>query len=221
MVSATDTDAGKTYVTALLARYMHERGYQVTTQKWVQTGCDAGDSDLTIHDLGMSRTGMPDAWRQPYRFRFPASPHLAAAMEDSGIEPKIIKHAFKTACDAYVHVLVEGAGGLMVPLNAETRLIDLIAELELPTLLVVPNRLGTINQALLSLSALQLSGIPILGFVMNQCSPDISPAILADNPDSISRFSEVPCLGVLSYEPDPELAYRQFESVGAAIVGRL
>ena len=199
-ITGTDTGVGKTLVCALLARYLHLAGERVITQKWVQTGCVGEADDLRVHcRIG----GLPEdpAWlaaRNPYCFALPASPHLAAEAEGRPIDPEVIIRAYQALASSFDPVLVEGAGGALAPLTRSMLAIDLVARLGMPALLVVGNKLGCINHALLTVEALRARDIPVLGLVFNSlpgCSDDAR--IIQDNPRITAQLSGVPLLGEL------------------------
>lgn len=167
-VAGTDTGVGKTVITKLIARHLLKRGCTVVTQKWVETGV----------------TKSPAV----YSFKLAASPHLAAKAEGRTINIKKIKDALKGLAKKYDFVIVEGAGGLLVPITEKLLFIDLVKELNIPVLLVAANRLGTINHTLLSIEALKKRKIKLLGVVFNSISRDGSALILKDNPRIVEKF---------------------------------
>lgn len=193
-VAGTDTGVGKTVVTGLLGRTLRQAGCRVTTQKWVQTG---EDLDIATHRRLIEEQGTIDPRRQPCRFTLPASPHLAAAAEKRRIDPARIESSLRALEKQFDLVLVEGAGGLLVPYSRRLLQIDLVAQFELPVLLVAANRLGAINQTLLSLEALAARKLRVVGVVFNQTDIEENAAITADNPKSVAGFSSASVLGIL------------------------
>lgn len=167
-VAGTDTGVGKTTITNLLARQFSSKGYKVAVQKWVETGV----------------TKSPAV----FSFRLAASPHLAAAAEGRTISIKKIKDALKQAAQKHNIVIVEGTGGLLVPITTKKLFIDLVKELKLPVLLVAANRLGAINHTLLSIDALKARKIRVLGVVFNNLSKSENPLVLKDNPKIVKKF---------------------------------
>lgn len=169
-VGGIDTDVGKSYVTGLFARYLVQQGQRVTTLKLVQTGCTEISDDIRLHRQLM---GVPlsefdrDGTTCPYLFPYPASPLLAARMVGKVIEAQVLDRAMTTLQAQYDWLLVEGAGGLLVPLNPELLLLDYFAARQLPMLLVCSPRLGSINHIRLSLEAIKARNIPLLGLVYN------------------------------------------------------
>lgn len=130
-------------------------------------------------------------------FREPCSPHLAARIEERDIDTNSLLARIRQEADGFPGVtLVEGAGGLFVPLNDRECFVDLFARLRAPLVLVAPNRLGAINHSLLSLEAIGRRGLPVLGTVLSTCRPvkynDIlSAAMEKDNPEIIARVAGI------------------------------
>ncbi|SBV37898.1 ATP-dependent dethiobiotin synthetase BioD [uncultured Stenotrophomonas sp.] len=169
-VSGIDTEIGKTVVTGWLARQWCEAGVDVITQKLVQTGCVGASDDILLHRRIMG-CGLLDEDRgghtMPALYAYPASPHLAARLEGRSIDLQAIDRATAYLCERYETVLVEGAGGLMVPLTEQLLTIDYVARRGWPLLLVTSGRLGSINHTLLSLEAVAARGIALHGIAWN------------------------------------------------------
>ena len=224
-VTGTDTGVGKTLVTGLLARFMIERGLGVVTQKWVQTGAPGVAEDVLTHFTIMGadefefREYMPDM--APYIFSLPASPHLAALEEGYKIEPAMIEAAFNRLAGRFDFVIVEGSGGVMVPVDEKTTMLDIARRLELPVIIVAANRLGAINQCLLTVEAAHKRGIEILGIVFNRQLHVTDERILKDNPYIISKFANVETLGELSHLPRLDALYAEFAPIGHRIIEKL
>lgn len=196
-VCGTDTGVGKTVITGLLARTFLDEGYSVMTQKWVQTGSKGFPQDIATHLklMGKSKNyvkGLMDLVC-PYVFKYPASPHLAAKLERKKVEVRKIKEAYKTLCDMFDIVIVEGVGGALVPLNEKTLLLDVVKELKMQVILVVGNKLGAINHALLTAEAIRSRGIKIAGVVFNEMKKG-GQAIRNDNVKIISKKINPPFL---------------------------
>ena len=156
-VSGIDTGIGKSIATGLYAKELAAAGRRVITQKIVQTGCQGIAEDIQTHRR-LQGIGLTEHDRNgstcpcPYVFAYPCSPHLAAEREQRPIDLKTIDAATQTLLQSYDTVLLEGAGGLMVPLNREQTLLDFAAERGYPLVLVTSGRLGSINHTLLSLA---------------------------------------------------------------------
>ena len=191
VIVGTDTDVGKTWVTGHLARALHETGVPIITQKWVQSG--AGSTDIETHDrlsgLTFDEALLPD--RLPYHFPDPVSPHLAAARVGQFLDVTQCLAATDRLVAAGYHVLIEGSGGLMVPYTETVMLLDILADAGFSVLLVSENRVGVINQVMLSVMALRQRGVGLLGSVLSQKNPDLDPAVMADNARMVGVLSGV------------------------------
>jgi len=181
-VSGIDTDIGKTYATGLLAKALMQQGVNVITQKLVQTGISKqADGELGIADDILSHRQlmqMPlqpcdmDFTTCPYRYEKPASPHLSAALANQPLNINVITDATKALQADYEMVLLEGAGGLLVPINEQLLTLDYIAEQGYPIVLVTSGRLGSINHTLLSLEAIKSRGLMIHSVIYNHIHDD-------------------------------------------------
>lgn len=190
-ISGVDTDSGKTYVTARMAAYLRHRGVSVITQKPVQTGCLTVADDLVEHRKVMGSGILPEDKEGrtcSYLFKKPASPHLAARLEGVVIDPEKIDRDTRYLLDRYDVVLVEGAGGLMVPLNDNMLTIDYVASRRLPLVLVTTSKLGGINHALLSIEACKNRNIELSTIVFNRLPQD--ETLMADDSlEQIKKFA--------------------------------
>lgn len=175
-VTGIDTEVGKTVISAMLTEAL-EADYW----KPIQSGdLHDTDTDKVKNWVTNSKTKF---WKEAYAFKTPASPHYSAALEDVEINLNQI-----VLPQTENNLVVEGAGGLMVPLNDRFLIIDLIKRLGLPVVLVSRNYLGSINHTLLSIKMLQESNILIKGLVFNG---DATPA----TEDYILKYTGVKCLG--------------------------
>ena len=179
-ISGIDTDAGKSYATGWLAKELGGRGIRVATMKFFQTGCHGRSEDIEIHRR-ITGTPLPedaDLTTAPQIFSYPASPHLAARIDRREIDFNAIDAALQRLTQAYDTVLVEGAGGLMVPLTDSMLTIDYPRERNLPVALVTNGKLGSINHTILSLEALASRGMTLHSILYNtrfDTDPVISP----------------------------------------------
>ena len=182
-VCGIDTGVGKSVATGLLAGFLLGNNHSVITQKPVQTGCKGRAEDLLLH-----RKLMGTSWNEfdeegltcSYCFPFPASPHLAARLDGRTIEPAVISQASERLAAEHEFLLVEGAGGLLVPLSEKLLLLDYLQQCGYPLILVTSPRLGSINHTLLALEAIQSRDMHLLGLVYN---------LYGDNPVEIVRDS--------------------------------
>ena len=170
-VTAIDTGVGKTYATGLLGRYLRQITPSVITMKLAQTGCEGLSEDIIEHRRLMAIDLMPEDREGstcPYVFPFPASPHLAAREAGTSISPERLQRAIHDLAERYEHVVIEGVGGLCVPLTETVTILDLLTEGRYPTLVVSTPKLGSINHTLLTLEALRSCDIPIAGILYNR-----------------------------------------------------
>lgn len=191
-VVGTDTEVGKTVVSAaLLLRLAGKR--RLAYWKPIATGAGAGRDTETVAGLLGARRAAVDILPEAYLFDAPLSPHLAARRAGRELEPALVIRAFadhRTA-DPLRALIVEGVGGLLVPLTEQGALLaDLLAELGLPCLVVARSTLGTINHTLLTLEAARARGLRVAGVVLN------GPSDL-ENRRAIERFGHVEVLGEL------------------------
>ncbi len=189
-ISAIDTDAGKTIVTGLLAKNLLTKKESVITMKIAQTGCDQYSEDIEVHREIMGLPMLPidkEGTTCPYVFKFAASPHLAANMEDRNINSDVIYNSVRKLVASYDTVLVEGVGGLMVPVNEDLLLVDFVKYLNVPVVLVTSGKLGSINHTLLSMDVLFNRDIKLYGVVYNHY-PMTEPEITQDSAEYIKKY---------------------------------
>ncbi|GAA4185599.1 MULTISPECIES: dethiobiotin synthase [Sphingobacterium] len=169
-VSGIDTGIGKSYATGLIAKQWNAEGLRTITQKMVQTGNTTISEDITLHRQLMGLAFTEDDQEKitmPEIFSYPASPHLAAQIDKREIDFEKIRQATAQLSQRYDAVLVEGAGGLMVPLTEDYLIIDYIKEMNYPLLFVTSGKLGSINHTLLSLEAVATRGINLHTVIYN------------------------------------------------------
>lgn len=170
-VSGIDTDAGKSYVTGYLAAKLMKEGKSVVTQKFIQTGNVGFSEDIDLHRRLMGIPPLPediDHTTAPVIFSYPASAQLAARMDGREIDLSVIDNATAKLSERYDIVLVEGAGGLMVPVTDDFFTIDYVTTRQLPLILVTNGVLGSINHAVLSLEAIKARGITLAAVIYNE-----------------------------------------------------
>lgn len=189
-ISGIDTDAGKTYATAYYARLLAQNGLSVITQKFIQTGCVGSSEDIEAHRRLAGTGYLPEDTSMltaPIIFSYPASAQLASRIDGREIDLNLIKRATGTLLANYDRVLIEGAGGLMVPLTDDYFAIDYIVEQKLPVILVTNSRLGSINHTILSLEAIKARNLELRAVIYNEYF-DFDPEISADTKDFIRRY---------------------------------
>lgn len=188
-VTGTDTEIGKTHVSCLLLEQFAAQGLNVIGMKPVAAGCELVDGVWTNDDVqrlvASSNVHAPMDLINPYRFKEPIAPHLAAEKAGVRIDIQHIVKCFeklKTQADV---VIVEGAGGFLVPLSADGDLADLVVALGIPTILVVGMRLGCINHSLLTAEAINSRGLALHGWVANHI--DAKMDVQKENIQTISQ----------------------------------
>ena len=187
-ITGTDTGVGKTHLTAALLTFLRTRGVDAVPMKPVQTGSRGAD-DLTtlLAACSMAVSDQERAWMNPYSFPLPASPHLAAAQAGRSISLARIESAYRHLADRHDFVLVEGAGGVGVPLTRTQDTIDLIKRLQVPVLVIARAGLGTLNHTSLACAALAAAHIPLAGILLNLMSKRTPGLIERDNREYLKR----------------------------------
>lgn len=169
-VTGIGTDVGKSFATGWLAAEISASGISCITQKMIQTGNTGMSEDIERHRKIM-RTGLLpvdiSGLTSPLIFTYPASPHLAAEIDGRKIDLDTIASATASLKNQFKTVLIEGAGGLMVPITGEYLTADYIRDHKLPTIVTVTGQLGSINHALLTFNAIKTYGIDLFGVVYN------------------------------------------------------
>lgn len=207
-VSGIDTDAGKSYATGYIAREWNRQGRRTITQKFIQTGNRDTSEDIETHRRIMG-CGLLDVDRQrltmPEIFTYPCSPHLASEIDKRPIDFAKIEAAADRLAQAYDAVLVEGAGGLMVPLTRTLLTIDYVAAKGWPLVFVTSGKLGSISHTLLSLEAIRRRGIRLHTVAYNMYPEGTDSVIGRDTHDYIrdllardfpeTEFVTIPLLG--------------------------
>ncbi len=191
-VSGIDTDAGKSYATGWLARRYMDKGLTVATQKFIQTGNDGRSEDIEVHRRIMGVGELPedsDLTTSPVIFSYPASPHLAARLDGREIDFSAIDRSAELLSSRYDVLLIEGAGGLMVPLTDDMLTIDYPVSRKLPVVLVTNGRLGSISHTLLALEAIGHRGLKLHSVLYNEHF-DEDPVIAPDTRSWLRRYVE-------------------------------
>lgn len=192
-VSGIHTDAGKSYCTGWFARQLMNEGKSVITQKFVQTGNVGMSEDIEVHRRLMG-TGLLaedlDHTTAPLIFTHPCSPQLAARLDQREIDLSIVDRSADILASRFDVVLIEGAGGLMVPLTDEFLTIDYVATRQLPLIMVVNSTLGSINHALLSFEAIASRKIE-MPVVLYNTHFDSDPLIAEDTFGFIQRYLSI------------------------------
>jgi dethiobiotin synthetase len=202
-VTATGTDVGKTYVTALLVKKLRESGCNAGYYKAALSGAQWKDGVLVPGDADYVRTvaGLTDRYDEmvSYVYEAAVSPHLAAQMEGNPVALSKVKADFDSACQRYDFVVAEGSGGIVCPIRWDDEqhllLEDVIETVDLPLVIVANGALGTINSVVLTVEYAKARSLPILGIVLNQFHK--GDRMEEDNRKMIETLTGVPVLAVV------------------------
>ena len=202
-ITGTDTGVGKTFFACALSAYLKDSGYKIGVMKPAETGCDTDDGKFAPLDAialkKASGCDLPLETICPYQFREPLAPSVAADREGRQIEIDRLLDTFQEINSAHDITLVEGAGGLMVPLLPSYTYADFARVLKLPVVVVAPNKLGAINHLLLTLEHANCKGLRVLGYILNQLDA-IASLAAHTNREALFSLTGVPCLCEMSYE---------------------
>lgn len=204
-ITGTDTGVGKTIVAWGLAALFRESGFRVGVMKPVETGCAEKDGKLFPQDAFYLKeaSGCEEPLEKicPYRLKAPLAPSMAAEMEQVRIDLSGLGSVYEEISSAHDLTLVEGAGGLLVPILPGYTYADLARLWKLPLLVVAANRLGAINHLLLTLEHASCRGLRVLGYVLNYLEE--KPSLAADtNREALLSLTAVPCLGEIPWITD-------------------
>ena len=216
-ITGTDTEIGKTYVTALIARSLVAGGARVGVYKPVASGCIAEPSQQTLTQVEKQlvsedavalweAAGRPAELERvcPQLFQAALAPHLAARAEGKEIDADLMREGIRFWQDRSDIVLVEGAGGLMSPLGDDEFVADLAFDLGYPLVVVSPNRLGTINATLQTLitAATFREGLSVAGVVLNDISPGADDASTTSNRSELAKHGVPPVLAHVGWNEE-------------------
>ena len=201
LITGTDTGVGKTIATAAVATALKAHGIDTGVMKPIATGEADQAAALSDPDWLQSVTGVcdPPDFVAPYRFRTAAAPLIAAARDGRAIEPSRIIEAFEALSARHDCVVVEGIGGVLVPITPDLFVADLAKRLGLPVLIVARASLGSINHTLLTLECLRNRGVTICGLIFNHPFPPSTGIDESDTVPTILQLSGVRSFGELPY----------------------
>lgn len=201
-ITGTDTGVGKTTIALVLMRALQARGLRVIGMKPVASGCVQTSDGLRNDDAeklrAQSSVTVPYAWVNPYAFEPPIAPHIAAEKIGVTIDVEVIRACYEKIAQQADVVIVEGAGGWLVPINNEQTMADIAVSLRLPVISVVAIRLGCLNHALLTTQAVADSGMTLIGWVANVM--ERNSAVVEENIDMLRRRTCADFLGEMTLD---------------------
>ncbi|MBI4834106.1 MAG: dethiobiotin synthase [Planctomycetes bacterium] len=208
-ITGTDTGVGKTVVTTSLALALKQKGYDVGIMKPIASGAKqrAKGKEQRVRlisedaELLVKATGVKDSLSlvNPICLKLPLAPSLAAGLTKRKVNLANIFSAYKVLKARHRVMLVEGVGGLMVPLKGKYLVADLVRDMKLPLLVVTRPSLGTINHTLLTIKSARDYGLKVIGFIINYHAPFKKGLAEKYAAKTISEFSGVSCLGEIGY----------------------
>ena len=200
-ITGTDTEVGKTWISLGIIEALKRQGKNVGVMKPVSAGCEHTDKGLRNEDALLlqknSNIKLDYKTINPFAFEPPIAPHIAAANENIRIDVESLHQHFQTIQQQSDCVVVEGAGGWLVPLNDFQTLADLAKRINLPVILVVNMRLGCLNHALLSVESIRNSGLPLAGWIANQVNLEMN--CLKENIETLRHMIDAPMLGQIPF----------------------
>lgn len=205
-ITGTDTDVGKTVVTAGLLATLRKRGYDIGLMKPFQTDFIEAEGRLLSPDLEfvLKFVDLETDYdlMNPIRLREPLAPSVAAEVEGVEIDLTKVDRAYEELLELHQGLIVEGAGGLMVPLAKNFLTPDLVKSFELPIIIVARPNLGTINHTVLTVKVARELGIKVLGVIINGLKEAEAGIAEKTNPEVIAELADVPILGIVPYIED-------------------
>ncbi|KGP64398.1 ATP-dependent dethiobiotin synthetase BioD [Legionella norrlandica] len=195
-ITGTDTDCGKTFITNELGNFFPKSA----AIKPIASGCHYRENQLVNSDalLHQQLSNLSLEIINPWRFKLPASPHLSAKADGASINvTKVADYCLNLQLDNIERLFIEGAGGLMVPLNEEETWLDFLKLTNIPVILVVGMKLGCLNHALLTQSTLESNKITCKGWIANCLDPNM--LMLEENISTLITRLKYPLLAVTSY----------------------
>ena len=216
-ITATDTDAGKTFISTMLLQGFNQSDITAIGVKPIAAGADGqgGNSDALLLQQH-SGIALPYRVINPVCFNAPVAPHLAAINEHIAIDETLLDQALANWQQLpAAQLLIEGAGGWLLPINQTRYLADWVAQHNLPVLLVVGMKLGCLNHAMLTVREIERSGCRLVGWVANSIDADM--ALLEQNIADLQQRIAAPCLAVVPFSPSAEQYQQLSRQLATAI----
>lgn len=230
-ITATDTGVGKTFVGAGLARALKAQGVNVGVMKPIASGgrpldkLGAGTAGGLVSDDALQLAeaiGSPDepSLVNPVCFEAPLAPLVAARLEGKRVDLGLVWRAYETLAARHDFLVVEGVGGLLVPLDEGATVLDLILMFRLPALVVTRPTLGTINHTLLTVRYARAHGVAVLGLVVNAARPVEESLAVETNPAILEEWARAPILANFPHDPDRGAHVEQFAQLARVLYAR-
>lgn len=207
MVVGTDTDVGKTFVSAAIARQLTAEGVRTGVYKPACSGSVADEStgqprwnDVELLRQAIGATELPTERICPQTFHAPLAPPVAAEKEGRQIDETLLLEGVRWWETQAEFLIVEGVGGVLCPLSREQLIVDFAEKLKYPLLIVARAGLGTINHSLLTIEALQQRGLTIAGLILNDVDPELSDESRLSNAEQIQKWTSVPVLSFVPFD---------------------
>jgi dethiobiotin synthetase len=222
-VTGTDTAVGKTVITSAMAAFFSlKRALDVGVMKPFETGLSKSTKDLLPWDAICLKeaSGNNDSLDDitPYTFGPPLAPEVAATLEHVSIDLSITDAVYKDLTSRHELLLIEGAGGVLVPIKKDFFFVDLIKRWNIPTLIVSRLSLGTINHTLLTAQYLRFRGVKVVGVIVND-TEGLADLPAKTNPDVLRKYLDIPLLGVFPHKKEFEKGARD-RALLADVFGR-
>lgn len=205
-ITATDTGVGKTLMTGGIGRLLSDQGVRVGVFKPAATGCRREMTELISSDaefLAMCvQADEPLSAIAPLCYQTPAAPIVCAEVEKQPLDYEQMWAMYRYMAASHDVMLVEGIGGALVPMDEQTTILDIAAQMGLPTVIVARPRLGTINHTLLTIEAVRRAGLPLAGVVINGYNAATADIAEETAPDIIARIGKTKILAIVGYDEE-------------------
>lgn len=203
-ITGTDTGVGKTIVAGGLAALYKNKCLDVGVMKPIATGCKRVNNNLVSDDAVFLKLSaeVDDDYEliNPYSFEQSLAPTVAARLSKTKIDKDKINTAFDSLCERHEYIIVEGIGGLLVPLDEYYFVVDMANEMELPIIVVCRPTLGTINHTLLTVSYARQHGLDVKGIIINESTEVSDETVKKTNAEEIKRLTGLPILGMIPFD---------------------
>ena len=204
-ITGTDTEVGKTVIAAGLASAIKAKGIDVGIMKPVVTGATRNKGGLISDDVQFLLSAIESHDENdlvnPVALELPLAPLVASRLEEYDIDIRKIQDAFSKLTKKHDFIVVEGIGGILVPIKEDYCVSDMIKDMGLPVIVVSRPGLGTINHTLLTIREAQSRGIEVMGFIINGANKEETGIAERTNPKIIQELSRVPLLGIFPFDP--------------------